>query len=52
MPRAVTCNDSKREVTVLQNVANKQVDRVFTFDKVIFPLLVVFSIVPQSKLKV
>lgn len=36
VPRAVTCNDSKREVTVLQNVANKQVDRVFTFDKVLF----------------
>lgn len=36
MARAVTCNDSRREVTVLQNVANKQVDRVFTFDKVLF----------------
>ncbi|KAK0585310.1 hypothetical protein LWI29_026650 [Acer saccharum] len=36
VPRVVSCNEHKREVTVLQNVANKQVDRVFTFDKVSF----------------
>lgn len=34
VPRVISCNEHKREVTVLQNVANKQVDRVFTFDKV------------------
>lgn len=35
--RAVSCNQHKREVTVLQILANnKQVDRVFTFDKVWF----------------
>lgn len=37
VPRAISCNEHKREVTVLQNVANKQVDRVFTFDKVFGP---------------
>ncbi|KAB2087362.1 hypothetical protein ES319_A04G098700v1 [Gossypium barbadense] len=35
--RVISCNELKREVTVLQNVANKQVDRVFTFDKVFGP---------------
>lgn len=36
--RAVSCNEHKREVTVLQSLANnKQVDRVFTFDKVFGP---------------
>lgn len=34
VPKVVTCNENKREVTVLQGLANKQVDRVFTFDKV------------------
>lgn len=34
VPKAITCNEHKREVTVLQSVANKPVDRVFTFDKV------------------
>ncbi|KAL4355047.1 hypothetical protein GQ457_06G007820 [Hibiscus cannabinus] len=33
VPRVISCNELKREVTVLQNVANKQIDRVFTFDK-------------------
>ncbi|KAK8563665.1 hypothetical protein V6N12_035808 [Hibiscus sabdariffa] len=37
VPRVISCNELKREVTVLQNVANKQVDRVFTFDKVFGP---------------
>ncbi|XVE96823.1 hypothetical protein REPUB_Repub02eG0256200 [Reevesia pubescens] len=37
VPRAISCNENRREVTVLQNVANKQVDRVFTFDKVFGP---------------
>ncbi|XP_040947146.1 kinesin-like protein KIN-5B isoform X2 [Gossypium hirsutum] len=35
--RVISCNELKREVTVSQNVANKQVDRVFTFDKVFGP---------------
>ncbi|XP_044495874.1 kinesin-like protein KIN-5B [Mangifera indica] len=37
VPRVVSCNEHKREVTVMQNVANKQIDRVFTFDKVFGP---------------
>ncbi|GLT38881.1 hypothetical protein SLA2020_130990 [Shorea laevis] len=37
VPRVISCNEHKREVTVLQNVANKQVDRIFTFDKVFGP---------------
>ncbi|XP_061351325.1 kinesin-like protein KIN-5B [Gastrolobium bilobum] len=37
VPKVVSCNENKREVTVMQTVANKQVDRVFTFDKVFGP---------------
>ena len=33
-PQVVTCNDFQREVAVSQNIAGKQIDRVFTFDKV------------------
>lgn len=32
-PKVITCNESKKQVTVSQSVASKQVDRVFTFDK-------------------
>jgi hypothetical protein len=35
----VSCNENKREVIVMQTVANKQVDRVFNFDKVCLFLL-------------
>ncbi|EXB67891.1 125 kDa kinesin-related protein [Morus notabilis] len=35
--KVISCNEHKREVTVLQSVANKQIDRVFTFDKVFGP---------------
>lgn len=34
VPKVVSCNENKREVNVVQTIANKQVDRVFTFDKV------------------
>ncbi|XP_076901174.1 kinesin-like protein KIN-5B [Bidens hawaiensis] len=37
VPRVITCNEHKREVSILQNVANKQVDKIFTFDKVFGP---------------
>ncbi|KAF5750970.1 kinesin-related protein [Tripterygium wilfordii] len=37
VPRVISCNEHKREVTVLQSIANKQVDRVFTFDKIFGP---------------
>lgn len=35
-PQVVTCNDFQREVAVSQNIAGKQIDRVFTFDRVCF----------------
>ncbi|KAF5823551.1 putative plus-end-directed kinesin ATPase [Helianthus annuus] len=37
VPKVITCNEHKREVSILQNVANKQVDKIFTFDKVFGP---------------
>ncbi|KAK6144553.1 hypothetical protein DH2020_021373 [Rehmannia glutinosa] len=32
-PVVVSCNDSRREVCAIQNIANKQIDRTFLFDK-------------------
>lgn len=36
-PQVVTCNETRREVTVNLNIAAKQIDRTFTFDKVFGP---------------
>ncbi|KAG6500958.1 hypothetical protein ZIOFF_040820 [Zingiber officinale] len=36
-PQVVTCNEYQREVAVSQAIAGKQIDRVFTFDKVFGP---------------
>ncbi|XP_047317266.1 kinesin-like protein KIN-5D [Impatiens glandulifera] len=36
-PVVVTCNENKREVSAIQNIANKQIDRTFLFDKVFGP---------------
>ncbi|XP_008806097.2 kinesin-like protein KIN-5C isoform X2 [Phoenix dactylifera] len=36
-PQVVTCNEYQREVAVTQTIAGKQIDRVFTFDKVFGP---------------
>lgn len=33
-PVAITCHEGRREVSALQNIANKQIDRTFMFDKV------------------
>jgi kinesin family protein 11 len=33
-PQVISCYDQRREVTVIQNIASKQIDRLFTFDKV------------------
>jgi hypothetical protein len=33
-PVVTTCNEQRREVSVAQNIANKQIDRTFLFDKV------------------
>lgn len=48
VPKIITCNENKREVTVLQGLANKQVDRVFTFDKVFGPKAQQRSIYDQA----
>ncbi|KAH6805914.1 ATP binding microtubule motor family protein, partial [Perilla frutescens var. frutescens] len=48
MPKVITCNDSKREVTVSQTVGCKQVDRVFTFDKIFGPKAQQRSIYDQA----
>ncbi|KAJ9559037.1 hypothetical protein OSB04_013651 [Centaurea solstitialis] len=48
VPKAITCNEQKREVVILQNVANKQVDKVFTFDKVFGPKAQQRSIYDQA----
>lgn len=34
VPKVISCNEQKREVTVVQSIANKQIDRAFAFDKV------------------
>ncbi|KMT06204.1 hypothetical protein BVRB_7g162740 isoform B [Beta vulgaris subsp. vulgaris] len=46
--RVVTCNELKREVTLSQSIANKQLDRVFTFDKVFGPKTQQRSIYDQA----
>lgn len=33
-PVVVSCHDGRREVCAIQNIANKQIDRTFMFDKV------------------
>ncbi|KAI7979323.1 Kinesin-like protein KIN-5D, partial [Camellia lanceoleosa] len=37
MPVAISCNEHKREVSVIQNAANKHLDKSFVFDKVFSP---------------
>jgi kinesin family protein 11 len=34
-PAVLTCNDRKKEVAVAQNIAGKQIDKTFLFDKVL-----------------
>ncbi|PKA63284.1 125 kDa kinesin-related protein [Apostasia shenzhenica] len=36
-PVVISCNENRREVAAVQNIANKQIDRTFTFDKVFGP---------------
>ncbi|XP_022847001.1 kinesin-like protein KIN-5D [Olea europaea var. sylvestris] len=36
-PVVISCNDNRREVCAVQNIANKQIDRTFFFDKVFGP---------------
>ncbi|KAK7345653.1 hypothetical protein VNO77_16261 [Canavalia gladiata] len=48
VPKVLSCNENRREVTVMQTLANKQVDRVFTFDKVFGPKAQQRSIYEQA----
>ncbi|KAJ1391346.1 P-loop containing nucleoside triphosphate hydrolase [Sesbania bispinosa] len=48
VPKVVSCNENRREVTVTQTIANKQVDRLFTFDKVFGPKAQQRSIYDQA----
>ncbi|XP_050233061.1 kinesin-like protein KIN-5D [Mercurialis annua] len=36
-PVVITCHEGRREVAAVQNIANKQIDRTFLFDKVFGP---------------
>lgn len=36
-PVVISCNEGRREVSAIQNIANKQIDRNFAFDKVFGP---------------
>ncbi|XP_068637848.1 kinesin-like protein KIN-5D isoform X1 [Aristolochia californica] len=36
-PVVISCNDHRREVSAIQCIANKQIDRTFAFDKVFGP---------------
>ncbi|KAL3530672.1 hypothetical protein ACH5RR_009994 [Cinchona calisaya] len=36
-PVVITCNENRKEVSSVQNIANKQIDRTFAFDKVFGP---------------
>ncbi|KAK9123696.1 hypothetical protein Sjap_013298 [Stephania japonica] len=36
-PVVISCNENRREVSAVQNIANKQIDRTFGFDKVFGP---------------
>ncbi|XP_073311252.1 kinesin-like protein KIN-5D [Primulina huaijiensis] len=36
-PVVISCNENRREVCAIQNIANKQIDRTFNFDKIFGP---------------
>ncbi|KAJ0021234.1 hypothetical protein Pint_32282 [Pistacia integerrima] len=36
-PVVISCHENRREVSAVQNIANKQIDRTFLFDKVFGP---------------
>ncbi|XP_054817526.1 kinesin-like protein KIN-5B [Prosopis cineraria] len=48
VPSVVSCNEHKKEVNVTQTLANKQVERVFAFDKVFGPKAQQRSIYDQA----
>lgn len=41
-PVVISCHENRREVCAVQNIANKQIDRTFMFDKVLFVKLSYF----------
>lgn len=41
-PVVISCHENRREVCAVQNIANKQIDRTFMFDKVLFAILFSF----------
>ncbi|XXG88433.1 hypothetical protein AAC387_Pa12g0641 [Persea americana] len=46
--QVVTCNEHQREVAVSQSISGKQIDRVFTFDKVFGPSAVQKDLYDQA----
>lgn len=38
-PVVISCNENRREVAAVQNIANKQIDRTFLFDRVCILIL-------------
>ncbi|KAK8939766.1 125 kDa kinesin-related protein [Platanthera guangdongensis] len=36
-PTVISCNEQHREISAVQSIANKQIDKTFTFDKVFGP---------------
>ena len=42
-PVVISCNENRREVCAVQNIANKQIDRTFAFDKVWLCLILFIS---------
>ncbi|XP_073064697.1 kinesin-like protein KIN-5D [Primulina eburnea] len=36
-PVVISCNENRREICAIQNIANKQIDRTFNFDKIFGP---------------
>lgn len=43
IPVVITCTENRKEVCAVQNIANKQIDRSFVFDKVIQFLMNIFE---------
>lgn len=51
-PVVISCNEGRREVSAIQNIANKQIDRTFAFDKVWFSYFVLFCLAKEKVRKI
>lgn len=51
-PVVISCNEGRREVSAVQSIANKQIDRTFAFDKVFCVFLFSLVIVMFFELKI